>query len=114
MILADENLPSSICFALRNGGITVYSIAEEQPGLSDEEIVGLSLNPKRIVLTEDKGFGEWVFRYRKKTGVILLRYHYHDKEKITRIVVDLVKSKGENLFNKFVTITLDKVRIREI
>ena len=63
MILADENISQEIILALRNIGIEVYSIYETNRGISDDEIIQLSRNPPRIILTEDKDFGEWVFSH---------------------------------------------------
>ena len=57
MILADENISQEIIFALWNFGIEVYSIYQSNRGISDEEIIQLSRNPPRIILTEDKDFG---------------------------------------------------------
>ena len=58
MILADENLDGIIVETLRQRGIALYSIFELDRGLSDEDIITLSRNPPRIILTEDKDFGE--------------------------------------------------------
>ena len=65
MILANENVDHAIIEALIEKGIEVYSIYAMQRGLSDEEIITLSRNPPRIILTEDKDFGEWVFAHKE-------------------------------------------------
>lgn len=115
MILTDENLDGIIVEALQKRSIEVYSIFELNRGLSDEEIIELSRNPPRIILTEDKDFGEWVFAHNvRDISVILLRYDYINLEAIASIVVNLIEDQGESLFGKFVTITLDKIRIRTI
>jgi predicted nuclease of predicted toxin-antitoxin system len=61
MILADENIDHSLIEAIREIGIEVLSIYEMNRGIKDEFIIELSRNPPRIILTEDKDFGEWVF-----------------------------------------------------
>ncbi len=61
MILAGENIFRGLITALRNNGYSVFSIFEELRGLSDISISKLSLNPPRIILTEDKDFGNLVF-----------------------------------------------------
>lgn len=60
MILADENIDHSL---IRESGIDVYSVYEEQRGITDKDIIEFSRNPPRIILTEDKDFGEWVFAH---------------------------------------------------
>jgi len=115
MILADENLDLIIIDALHANNIGVYSIFELDRGLKDKEIVELSKNPPRIILTEDKDFGEWVFAHDERDiSVILLRYDYANIHTIASIVVNLIKEKGEELFGKFTTITVNKVWIRKI
>ena len=57
MIIADENIFRALITSLRNNGYEVFSIFEELRGLSDISISKLSLNPPRIILTEDKDFG---------------------------------------------------------
>jgi predicted nuclease of predicted toxin-antitoxin system len=115
MILADENLPFSIQKALAKDGIEVYSIAKNHSGISDAEVIELSKEPRRIILTEDKDFGEWVYAHKEKdVSVIFLRYEHADMARITEILVDLVKQKKADLFGKFTTITIDKIRIRKI
>ena len=57
--LADENFPRPALDALRNAGWDVLSIAEECPGISDEEVAALCSEQQRILLTFDKDFGGW-------------------------------------------------------
>ena len=79
MILADENISSEIINALRSSGVEVFSIKENQSGVSDDEVINLSKKPPRVILTEDKDFGEWVYAHGEgKISVILLRYRSVD------------------------------------
>lgn len=115
MILADENLPFSIQAALSKHGIEVYSIANNLSGISDAEVIEFSKEPRRIIVTEDKDFGEWVYAHKERdVSVIFLRYKHSDMARITEILVELVQQKGDELFGKFTTITTDKIRIRKI
>ena len=115
MILADENLPSSIQDALVNAGVEVFSIASNLSGVPDSEVIQFSKKPPRIILTEDKDFGEWVYAHKETNiSVILLRYEHSDTALITNILVDLITDKGEELYGKFTTITIDKIRIRNL
>ena len=85
MILADENIDDNIIAALRRANISIYSIKESNRGISDDSLINLSQNPTRIILTEDKDFGEWVYaHHRKDISVILLRYSYFDSALITK------------------------------
>lgn len=115
MILADENIDDQITEAIRAIGIEVYSIAETHSGIEDEEIIKLSKNPPRIILTEDKDFGEWVFAHGvKDISVILLRYKFTDTERMIQVVTDLLNRKINDLAGKFTVVTVDKIRIRDL
>lgn len=115
MILADENLHPHIIQSIKSNGFEVFSVREHHRGISDEEVIILSKNPKRIILTEDKDFGEWVFAHHEKDiSVILLRYQRKDLDKIIIRIIDLLNNKNRGLFGKYVTLTLNKVRIKEL
>ena len=47
-------------------------------------------------------------------SVILLRYDYINVEAMASIVANLIQEQGQVLFGKFVTVTINKVRIRTI
>ncbi|PKK38091.1 hypothetical protein BWI96_03150 [Siphonobacter sp. SORGH_AS_0500] len=86
MILADENIDHNLIEALRSVGIEVMSIYEEFRGISDYSIIEISRNPSRIILTEDKDFGEWVFAHQvKDISVVLLRYELKETEAIKKL-----------------------------
>jgi predicted nuclease of predicted toxin-antitoxin system len=57
--LADENFPRPALLVLRDAGNDVRSVAEESPGLSDEEVAALCDRDERVLLTFDKDFGNW-------------------------------------------------------
>ncbi|MDN5212210.1 DUF5615 family PIN-like protein [Fulvivirgaceae bacterium BMA12] len=115
MILADENIDFNIITHLRSKGIEVYSIKENHPGISDKQVITLSKNEPRIILTEDKDFGEWVYAHDEKgISVILLRYQFGDTDLILSILVELIESRKDDLFGKFVTISPQKISIRSL
>ncbi|MEZ0485533.1 DUF5615 family PIN-like protein [Fibrella aquatica] len=58
MIIADENIDHSIIEAIRSKGIDIESIYETNRGIRDEQIIERARTPPRLILTEDKDFGE--------------------------------------------------------
>lgn len=83
MILADENISSNIIFSLRKRNIIVFSIKESERGNTNVSIADYSINPPRIILTEDKDFGYLAFEKKiLMTGCILLRYLLLKKSKL--------------------------------
>ncbi len=115
MILADENIDHSIIESIRQAGIDVYSIYEQQRGINDAAIIEFSRNPPRIILTEDKDFGEWVFAHHiQGVSVLLLRYHYQETELIRGILIKLLTQHASHLFGKFTTVTAQKIRTKVV
>lgn len=116
MILADENISSMLIFSLRKRNFDVFSIRESARGNTDISIADLSINPPRIILTEDKDFGYLAFEKKiLMTGCILLRYLPHDEIKNTNLLLLFLENKSvETLTGKFITITSDKIRITNI
>ncbi|KQS25395.1 DUF5615 family PIN-like protein [Dyadobacter sp. Leaf189] len=113
MILADENIDHSVIEAIRNEGFEVYSIYESNRGFLDEEIIEFSRNPPRIILTEDKDFGEWVYAHHiSGISVIFLRYHFLETEAVTKILIKLLNERTDELYDHFTTITIKKIRSR--
>lgn len=49
MILADENIDANMVSMLRSHGIKVSSVAENNRGISDAEVIELSKNPPKII-----------------------------------------------------------------
>ena len=60
--LADECCDASLVSALRADGHDVLYVLETFPGTSDDAILDRAFAEHRILLTEDKDFGELVYR----------------------------------------------------
>ncbi|CAN5570840.1 hypothetical protein BH11BAC5_BH11BAC5_42420 [soil metagenome] len=116
MILADENIFRGLITALRDNGYDVFSIFEESRGVSDIAISQLSLQPERIILTEDKDFGNIIFEKKMPaTGVIFLRFQNDERFPIINEVLNFLSTQTlETLRGNFITITPNKVRIKKI
>jgi predicted nuclease of predicted toxin-antitoxin system len=73
-IVADENIDLQIVERLRAGGHDVLYIAELNPGVDDDTVLGHSHQRAAVLLTSDKDFGDLVLRRRLlHSGVVLLR-----------------------------------------
>lgn len=115
MILADENIDFRIIERLREAGFEVYSVYESQRGIEDLSIIDLSRNPPRLILTEDKDFGEWVFAHHvRNISVLFLRYHFRDTDAMIELLIRLLRDRSAQLFGHFTTVTLQKIRIRPL
>jgi len=110
--LADENCDFAVVRALRANGYDVLSVSDISPRAEDFEVVKLAVREERILLTEDKDFGQLVYAYGQETlGVIFLRFPISARKQISKEVVNLIKRQGEKLFGCFVTVQPGRVRM---
>lgn len=114
-LLADENIDQRLVSSLRLAGIFVYSVAESSPGITDEEVMRLSENLSAMILTDDKDFGEIVFRKQRSCrGIVLLRLTGVDYSRKADHVIQVIDRYGSEMIGKFVVITAERVRIRKL
>ena len=110
--LADEGCDFSVVRALRSAEYDVSSVSELSPHAEDADVIELALREKRILVTEDKDFGQLVYAHSKRTlGVIFLRYPVAARKRLSREVVKLVKERGETLVGCFVVVQPGRIRI---
>ncbi len=89
-------------------------MAESCRGITDAEVIALARHPPKILVTEDKDFGEWVFAHGiRDISVILLRYPPTQTGRMSSILVHLL-SNMEALIGKFAVVTVDKIRMRNL
>ena len=70
--LADECVPVPLVAFLRTGGHDVLYVAEAAAGLWNSDVIALALRERWLLLTEDKDFGDLVFRRgRAVPGVVV-------------------------------------------
>ena len=114
-VVADENFPGPALTALRTAGWDVFSILEECPGISDEDVAALCTEQERILLTFDKDFGELIFRrgLAVGSGVVLFRIATASPEEAASVVLALVESQVD-LKDNFLVVTKEKIRVRPI
>jgi predicted nuclease of predicted toxin-antitoxin system len=110
--LADESCDFAVVRALRNAGHDVLAVAEIAPAAADDSVLAMAIRQKRVLLTEDKDFGQWVYAdKRSSAGVVLLRYPPQTRQRIADLVVRLVKRHGKQLAGCFVVVQPGRVRV---
>jgi predicted nuclease of predicted toxin-antitoxin system len=110
--LADESCDYAVVTALRAAGHDVSAIIETRPGAEDEHVLAISLSETRVLLTEDKDFGNLAYAGRQKTsGVILIRFPGDARRTVGAAVVDAVARFGDRLLKAFVVIEPGRARL---
>jgi predicted nuclease of predicted toxin-antitoxin system len=91
-ILANENIPQSAVLSLRRRGHDVLSVKETMRGESDDRILARAQAEGRLVLTQDKGFGELAFRSHLPAacGIVLFRLNSADPAELSERMVQVL------------------------
>ena len=110
--LADESLEYWVVEWLRGEGYDVVAIADELRSIDDVQVLKLADKGKRILLTNDKDFGELVFRQKfGHAGVILFRLPDDKAESKIEKLEELLKKFGDGLAGRFVVVSQTRVRL---
>ncbi len=113
--LVDECTGPAVARWLRAQGHDVFSVYGQARGADDEELIRLAFAQKRILITNDKDFGEKVFRERfSHRGVILLRLQDERARVKIRVLEQLLERHAEHLPDKFVVVTEHTIRFSQI
>ena len=114
-LIVDEGVDKPIVDYLRTLGYDIYYVLEMLPGLSDQEVLSLANNERRVLMTMDTDFGELVFRLKEvSSGVLLLRIAGLDSIQKQRITEKVLRNYAEQIEGNFTVVTKDSVRIRKL
>lgn len=112
-IVADESVDYTIVKQLRLAGFLVYAICESTPTINDTDVQQIALQRNAILITEDKDFGELVFRLRfPHSGILLLRLNGISSTDKGNIVTEVLLSYHADIKDHFAVKDLVKLRIR--
>lgn len=114
-LLADENMPGTVIVELRSRGPDVFSVKESMRGASDADILVRAQAESRVVVTQDKDFGELAFRIGLPAtcGVILFRLAGDDADADNRRMVAVIESRAD-WSGAFVVANEKRVRVRPL
>lgn len=113
--VADESVDFGIIRLLRAKGHLITSIAENSPGIKDDEVLNVANSEKAILLTEDKDFGELTFRLRKyHCGILLIRLADLPRNKRLSVASETIHRYSNQLAHCFSVLTSKGLRIKEL
>ena len=110
--VADESCAWPVIRALREAGHDVIAISEIARGATDEQVLERALSGKRVLVTEDRDFGELVYaRGRSSAGVVFVKFSGRARGAKPAPVVEAVATLGSRLANAFAVVEPGRVRI---
>ena len=109
--LVDESTGPAVAEWLRENGHEVFSVFNEARGMQDADILQKAFTDNWILVTNDKDFGEKVYRERQPhRGVVLLRLEDERAFVKIEIIRRLLERYADNLRGNFVVVTESSVR----
>ena len=113
--LADENVSRFVVAGLQAAGFDVVAVALTSPGVSDSDVLAAARREGRILITEDRDFGELVVRQRLSVqGVVLLELDRLSNAVEADLVVSVLSKNTEKLPGNLLVIEPGRVRIRPL
>ena len=110
--LADESCARPVIRALRAAGHDVLAMSEVAPGSTDERVLERAVHEQRVLITEDRDFGELVYaRGGSSAGIVFLRFPSSARRLRVSTTLQAVATLGSRLRSAFVVVEPGRVRI---
>lgn len=114
-LLVDECCRKRLIEALREQGLDVAAVWEIARSAKDPEVLRLAVAEQRILVTDDKDFGELVVKDQLPfVGVILMRTSTDDGDVQARLILDVLRSDPKLVDGAIVVIEDHRFRRREL
>jgi predicted nuclease of predicted toxin-antitoxin system len=113
--LLDECVDAELVAILHRSGHDVVYIADVEPRAPDREVMNLACREERLLLTEDKDFGDLVFREaRPVPGIVLLRIDTAQRLRKGPRLLAAIERFGDALFGHYTVVERARFRSRPL
>ena len=107
--IVDENLGPSISNWLKNKGFDTFCVLQEATSVDDTAVLDTANKENRIIVTNDKDFGELVFKnHLPCKGVILLRMDDNSLKNLFDNYLGLISQ------DNFIVVSDENVRVKKL
>ena len=109
--IVDQCTGPAVAKWLHQNGYEVFSVFDKARGVDDDSIIQKALESNWFLITNDKDFGDKVYRDRRpRRGVILLRLEDERTPSKIHVLSELFKNYLDRLPDSFVVVTEKQVR----
>ena len=113
--LVDESSGFKLYKFLLEKGFDAKFVGNIMPSASDENVLSFAEKEKRILITNDKDFGELIFRLNKpSSGVILLRLRTDSPYRRQKYIKQTIETLSNKLESRFVVVTEGQIRVKKM
>jgi predicted nuclease of predicted toxin-antitoxin system len=110
--MVDECVGPGIAAWLRTNSHDAISVFDLFTGMDDSDVLEKAVSGNRILITDDKDFGDMVVRQgMKHKGIVLLRLNDDHFPNRVRVLSRLLTQYSDQLKNNFVVVTEKAIRI---
>ena len=107
----DECTGPKVAAWLRGEGHEVFSVFDEARGVEDDQVIQKAYDENWILITNDKDFGEKVYRERRAhRGIIFMRLEDERAANKIQVLRRLLESYADRFEGQFVVVTETQVR----
>jgi len=112
--LLDQSGEARIGTFLSSIGHDATRVGRDHPaGLPDDQVLAIAVSEQRILITNDRDFGELIFKnLHPHTGVIYFRFPKDSKAKEKIAALEKLLVNHTNDFDKYITVTPRGIRVR--
>lgn len=112
--LVDESTGTAVAEFLCAEGHEVLAVAQAMPQADDTEILDKACADHYVVVTNDKDFGELVYRSgHAHAGIVLLRLRDESASNRVAVLRSVLKQHANDLVGNFVVATDSQIRVRK-
>lgn len=108
--LVDECTGPSVAAWLHRQDHEIFSVFDEARGIEDNDVIQKAYNESWILITNDKDFGDKVYRERPHRGVSFMRLEDERAANKIEVLRRLLEMYADRLPNSFVVVTDTQVR----
>ena len=113
--LVDECDDAALVGLLRQSGHEALYVSEISPRATDIAVMNLAERDHRLLLTEDKDFGDLVFRQaRPVPGIVLIRIVAMQRQRKAERLIVAIERFGQTLFGRYTVIEQARFRMRPL
>ncbi len=113
--IMNENIPKTVIIRLRELGHDVLSVKESMRAQNDTLILERAQQDERIIVTQDKDFGELAFKRKlaSRCGIILFQLSGKNRDQDIHQIIQTIESRSD-WFGNFSVVKDFCIRMRPI
>jgi len=113
--IVDESIDFPVVSYLKSKDYDTTSVVEDYRSLEDIVILKIAFEENRILITNDKDFGNLIFKEKLSSkGLILLRLGNQSSNAKIKILEKLIRDYSGRFLGNFVVVSENKIRVRKI